>query len=102
MAQQESAKVYVVMTGEYSDRMIDAIFTERELADEWVERCYRAQWESEQQRMNSTDSVVRRFMASPYEGWTYEQFKDRDDGNACGDVQEYDLWNVLPVNAPQD
>lgn len=97
--------VYIVTTGEYSDRMVDAIFTTRELAEEWVERCHRQNWEIERRRMNSSDPVVRRFMASPYEGWTYEQYKARDDGNVCGYIDEHDLWDVLPINddpSPQD
>src|SRR3990167_1686767 len=122
-----TAKVYVVEVGAYSDRYIDAIFATRELAEAYVlnrrrrsfERDGRkahqrvASWHwgdlgvlagttmtfgSDGRAFDSEGHVVE--AEAVYEdvpAETFEEFLKRHTWNEFGDVEEYDLWDMLPV-----
>jgi hypothetical protein len=123
-----SGKVFVVEVGAYSDRYIDAIFTTRELAEAWVADRQRRAFERDAEKghqevagwtFTSVPPGANEFHGDgrvladgvevaqgephyrdvPPE--TFEQFVARHTWNEFGDVQEYDLWDVLPVVNPK-
>lgn len=120
------AKVYVVTVGAYSDRYIDAIFATRELAEAYVLNTQRKAFERNGQKAHR-EVTSWRFGSIPLDGGqvvnfqhgnastndgrvfegapqyrdvpaeTFEAFLKRHTWNEFGDVEEYDLWAVLPV-----
>jgi hypothetical protein len=118
-----SAKVYVVERGAYSDRYIDAIFTTLELAKAYIENSQRRAFDRDGRKasrrvtgwkftsasgyvvfgreqdgsvtVNGQDAEAAGYEDVPAE--TFEEFVIRHTWNEFGDVEEYDLWDVLPV-----
>jgi hypothetical protein len=118
------AKVYVVEVGAYSDRYIDAIFTTRELAEAFVaDRQRRAfqrdgikahrevtswawtelrgtgpiSFEAGVATMGDGRTVDGEPQYREVPAETFEEFLRRHTWNEFGDVEEYDIWDVLPV-----
>jgi len=120
-----TAKVFVIEVGAYSDRYIDAIFTTRELAEAFVADRQRRAFEREGRKahreiaswlyvgpwpgpgsVSFSDGVATSENGQVTKGEpqyrnvdaeTFEEFMRRHTWNEFGDVEEYDLWDMIPV-----
>jgi len=99
-----AVSVFVVEVGAYSDRYISAIFTTRELAEAYVRETVKNSWERTFIQHNRiTMPSLRQSIPSmprdslPFKEWRAAVEELTGNWNEFGDVDEYDLWDQLPL-----
>lgn len=93
-------KVYVVEVGAYSDRYIDIVFTTRELAERYIDERIRKQYEVDLRRWEETPEQFRRGIGKA----SYEEYREKRGNlwtNEFGSVEEYEVWDVIPIYDPE-